>query len=95
MGWVQVITRSFDNDVSVDALPFLADAGPLYAYGYLPTFFDAPANPDHPDGEWRADTFLVIAPDVMRTRVARTGRRLRLGVPHRRRPPRHPRSGTP
>lgn len=69
MGWVQLITREFDGDVSVDALPMLAEAGPLYAYGHLPTFFDAPANPGHPDGEWRADTFLVIAPDVIHTRA--------------------------
>ena len=73
MGWVQVVTRTESaarsTVVSVDTLPFLAEAGPLYAYGHLPTFFDAPANPDHPDGEWRADTFLVIAPDVMHTRV--------------------------
>jgi hypothetical protein len=61
-----VVTRDFDNDVAVDALPFFAGT-PLYTYGHLPTFFDAPANPDHPDGTWRADTFLVIAPDVIRT----------------------------
>lgn len=67
MGWVQVVTRSFDGDVSVDVLPYF-DSTPLYTYGHLPTFFDAPANPDHPDGTWRADTFLVIAPDVIRTR---------------------------
>ncbi|MEV0284443.1 hypothetical protein AB0H36_10035 [Kribbella sp. NPDC050820] len=68
MGWVQVITREFDGDVSVDVLPYFAGT-PLYSYGHLPTFFDAPANPDHPDGTWRADAFLVIAPDVIRTRT--------------------------
>lgn len=68
MGWVQLATRDFDGLVSVDALPFHAEASPLFSYGHLPTFFDAPANPDHPDGVWRADTFLVIAPDVIRTR---------------------------
>ena len=67
MGWVQLVTHN--STVTVGTLPFLADAGPLYAYGHLPTFFDAPANPDHPDGEWRADTFLVIAPDVIHSRV--------------------------
>jgi len=87
MGWVQVVTREFDRDVSVDVLPFLAEAGPLYAYGHLPTFFDAPANPDHPDGEWRADTFLVIAPDVMHSRTLEPvaaftwGYRISSGVP--------------
>jgi hypothetical protein len=69
MGWVQLVTRSFDGNVSVDALPLTGDTSPLYAYGFLPPFFDAPANPDHPDGVWRADTFLVIVPDVIRTRV--------------------------
>ncbi|WBQ03254.1 hypothetical protein [Kribbella sp. CA-293567] len=69
MGWVQLVTRSFDGDVSVDVLPFAAEASPLYAYGFLPAFFDAPANPDHPDGVWRADTFLVVVPDVIRSRV--------------------------
>ena len=69
MGWVQVIRRSFDGEALVDTLPLLADGGPLYAYGYLPTFFDAPANPGDPDGVWHADTFLVIVPDVIHTRV--------------------------
>ncbi|MFI7062772.1 hypothetical protein ACIBL3_17450 [Kribbella sp. NPDC050124] len=70
MGWIQVLTREFDGDVSVDVLPYFAGT-PLYSYGHLPTFFDAPANPGHPDGTWRADTFLVIAPDVIRTRSVR------------------------
>ena len=60
----------------MDLPPILADAGsPLAAFGYLPVMFDAPANPDHPDGEWIAETFLVIVPDIGRTRrlVALTG----------------------
>ena len=55
MGWVQLVTTTDaatrSTTVEVDVLPFLADAGPLYAYGHLPTFFDAPANPDRPDQE--------------------------------------------
>ena len=86
MGWVQVITRAFDGDISVDVLPYFADT-PLYAYGHLPTFFDAPANPDHPDGIWRADTFLVVAPDVIRHPAPPPHRRLHLGLPPRVRPP--------
>ncbi len=62
-GWVQIITRSDVDGAehrSVDVLPCLADAdSPLCDVGYLPTFFDAPANPDHPDGRWLAETFLV------------------------------------
>jgi hypothetical protein len=67
MGWIQVVTSG--SDVSVDLAPNLDATDPFYAYGYLPTFFDAPANPDHPDGTWRADTFLVVVPDVGRSRT--------------------------
>ncbi|TCC50842.1 hypothetical protein E0H75_11795 [Kribbella capetownensis] len=69
MGWIQLVTRDFDGDISVDRAPNLNPADPFYTYGYLPTFFDAPANPNHPDGTWRADTFLVIVPDVIRSRT--------------------------
>ncbi|GAA0944318.1 hypothetical protein GCM10009554_38400 [Kribbella koreensis] len=67
MGWIQLVTRS--GVVTVDAPAFTADASPLSAYGFLPTFFDAPAHPEDPDGVWRADTFLVIVPDVIHTRA--------------------------
>ncbi|MFI5693531.1 hypothetical protein ACIA58_16915 [Kribbella sp. NPDC051586] len=67
MGWIQVVVRG--ADVTVDRAPNLDGTDPFYAYGYLPTFFDAPANPDHPDGTWRADTFLVVVPDVIRSRT--------------------------
>jgi hypothetical protein len=66
-GWIQVITTA--GEVTVDLLPNLDQTDPFYTYGYLPTFFDAPVNPDHPDGTWRADTFLVLVPDVIRSRV--------------------------
>lgn len=46
---------------SVDAHP--AIDVPLFQFGYLPTFFDAPANPDHPDMRWLAEAFLVRLPD--------------------------------
>ncbi|MFF0345967.1 hypothetical protein [Kribbella sp. NPDC004875] len=64
-GWIQVVTNG--PDVTVDLLPNLDRTDPFYTYGYLPTFFDAPANPNHPDGTWRADTFLVLVPDVIRS----------------------------
>ncbi len=70
MGWLQVIERHDDDGTvvsSVDVLPFL-EGVPLFTYGYLPTFSDFPANPDHPDGDWIAHTFLVAVPDVVRTR---------------------------
>jgi hypothetical protein len=63
-GWIQVI-----NCRDVDVPPFLADTdSPFSAFGHNPTFYDAPANPDHPDGLWVAEAFLVTAPDVARTR---------------------------
>ncbi len=73
VGWLQVISRavaaSGDLSVQVDLPPLLAAAdSPLAGFGYLPTFFDAPANPDHPDGDWIAETFLVAVPDIARTR---------------------------
>ena len=70
MGWVQVIERHDDDGnvaAGVDGLP-LFGASPLYTFGYLPTLSDSPANPDHPDGNWVADSFLVAIPDVVRTR---------------------------
>ena len=63
-GWIQVI-----NCRDVDLPPFLADVdSPFCAFGHLPSFFDAPANPEHPDGPWVAETFLVASPDIARTR---------------------------
>jgi hypothetical protein len=67
MGWIQLVTNTAGT--TVDLLPNLDQTDPFYTYGHLPTFFDAPANPDHPDGTWRADTFLVVVPDVIRSRV--------------------------
>lgn len=72
MGWVQVIERrDTDGTVStgVDLAPVFAEGSPLYAFGYLPTFSDFPANPDHPDGDWIAETHLVAIPDVVRSAV--------------------------
>jgi hypothetical protein len=63
-GWVQLITNVDDVhgevEVQVDRYPFVEDArDPLTCFGYLPRFFDAPANPGHPDGLWLAELFLV------------------------------------
>jgi hypothetical protein len=92
VGWLQVISRSVGAGgelvVELDLPPVLAAAdSPLACFGYLPTFFDAPANPDHPDGDWVAETFLAALPDIARTRrVAavtgfRWGYRLAAGRP--------------
>jgi hypothetical protein len=72
MGWLQIIERrDVDGTVTtdVDLAPVFADGSPLYAFGYLPTFSDFSANPDHPDGDWVAQTFLVAIPDVVRSSV--------------------------
>ena len=72
MGWLQVIERHDDDGhvvADVDVADLLGDACPLYTFGFRPTFSDFPANPDHPDGDWVAHTFLVAVPDVVRTRV--------------------------
>ena len=72
MGWLQVIERRDDDGTvtpDVDVPGFLGDASPIFSYGFLPTFSDFPANPDHPDGDWVAHAFLVAVPDVVRTRA--------------------------
>jgi hypothetical protein len=70
MGWVQVIERHDDVGGVIAELdrPPIFEGSPLYAFGYLPILADAPANPDHPDGDWVADSFLVAIPDVVRSR---------------------------
>lgn len=58
-GWIQLIRHLRNGEViyeKIDGDPRLA---PLYLVGYRPTFADAPANPDHRDLQWRADTFLL------------------------------------
>lgn len=91
-GWVQVTERSVEGEdvpvVEVDLPPLLAGGwGPMCAYGFLPTMFDAPVNPHHPDGLWTAHTFLTEVPDVVRSRALRAltgfqwGYRLRAGRP--------------
>lgn len=72
MGWIQIIERrDLDGAVTtdIDLAPVFAEGSPLYAFWYLPTFSDLPANPDHPDGDWVAATFLVAIPDVVRSSV--------------------------
>lgn len=67
-GWVQLVTQRLDRGEihrAIDAVEWMA---PLCAFGYLPTFMDAPATPGDVDTTWSADTFLVQLPDVSRTR---------------------------
>jgi hypothetical protein len=75
MGWIQLITQrnpdtGAEVEKNVDLFPMLADAdSPFCVFGYAPTFFDAPANPDQGTIDWIADTFLAVCPDVVRTRT--------------------------
>ncbi len=67
-GWVQLVTQRLDRGRihrAIDAVEWMA---PMCAFGYLPTFMDAPATPGDVDTVWSADTFLVCLPDVSRTR---------------------------
>ncbi len=73
MGWIQLITNrdpaTGAESVSNDVMPIHEDVdSPFAVFGYAPTFFDAPANPDHETEDWIADAFLVACPGVARTR---------------------------
>jgi hypothetical protein len=77
-GWVQLISNvddvHGDVEVQVDRYPFVEDAkDPLTCFGYLPRFFDAPANPHHPDGLWLAELFVVEVDVRSRVAAARLG----------------------
>jgi hypothetical protein len=75
MGWIQLITHrdpttGAEEEATVDLFPMLSDLDtPFFTFGYAPTFFDAPANPDHVTEDWIADTFLAVSPDAARTRT--------------------------
>lgn len=73
MGWIQIVTNhdlaTGSETTSNDMMPMHeAVDSPFATFGYAPSFFDAPANPDHEDEDWIADTFLVATPDVARSR---------------------------
>lgn len=91
-GWIQLVTTTNDatgESVTVNDPPPFAEGleNPMAAFGYSPTLFDAPANPDHPDGDWVAESFLVAIPDIARSRRLtaltgfRWGYRLKGGIP--------------
>lgn len=64
-GWLQVLHIERTDEPTehiVDAINVTGSDSPLYCFGYLPTFADAPASPGHADMDWRADTFLVTIP---------------------------------
>lgn len=49
--------------------PHSLSPGPFYVFGYLPTFADAPANPDHHDLDRVAGAFLVTVEHLRDTRL--------------------------
>src|SRR5579872_5729490 len=67
MGWIQLISNrdilAGAEETSIDLMPIHQDMdSPFTVFGKAPTFFDAPANPDHETEDWIADTFLVACP---------------------------------
>jgi len=72
-GWLQVVERidsSGTEHLDVDVFPVFSDLdSPLAVFGALPRWYDAPANPHHPDGTWTAESLLVAIPDVTRSRI--------------------------
>ena len=73
MAWIQLVRYrdegTADETVLVDTAPQLSDARmPYYAYGVNPSFFDAPSLTGK-DITWIADTFLVVSPDALMTKV--------------------------
>ena len=61
--WVQFVEMHFlDESPSLgflDNMPSLNQQVPFSSFGFLPTLFDAPANPNAPDLQWRAHSYLV------------------------------------
>ena len=61
--WVQFVEMTpADESPStafLDNMPSLNQQGPFSSLGFLPTLFDAPANPNAPDLQWRAHSYLV------------------------------------
>ncbi len=64
-GWLQMLKTPQSEVPQVDQPPVLVGDSPLMTFGYLPTLFDAPANPEHPVGDWTAEAFLVALPDAV------------------------------
>ena len=76
LGWVQVVRyevfdAGHEERITVfDAPPQLAETEtPYMSFGTLPTMFDAPSMVGAGDVVWDADTFLVVTPDAVLSRV--------------------------
>jgi hypothetical protein len=78
MGWIQVVRHvvadegSEEDAIIFDVPPQFAGSDvPYFAFGVLPTVFDAPSILAD-NVTWRADTFLVYTPDAVLSRVVRS-----------------------
>lgn len=89
-GWLQVlhIERAGEPvEHLIDAINVAESGSPLYGFGYLPPFADAPVSLDRRDMRWRADTFLVAIPGVIGSRAVESvcgfswGYEMRGGMP--------------
>lgn len=61
--WLQTVTQ-VHRDGTVHAEVDTVH-GPFYAFGHKPTLMDAPANPDHPDMDWVARSYLMQSPRII------------------------------
>ena len=70
MGWIQILRFTGQEEgVLVDQPPQLAGVDmPYLSFGPTPSFFDNPFTDQH-GMHWIAETFLVISPDAVMTRV--------------------------
>lgn len=72
MGWTQVLTITPHDGTScrqeIDRAP-ADDAHAPAVFSYLPRLFDAPGpNPPRKNELWKAESYLLICPDVARSR---------------------------
>ncbi|MDA8346301.1 MAG: hypothetical protein M0Z66_12585 [Thermaerobacter sp.] len=73
MGWTQVVVVTPHDGgepwTAIDLAPIGDDARAPAAFSYQPSLFDAPGpNPPRYDERWEAESYLLIVPDVARSR---------------------------
>ncbi len=73
MGWSQVLTITPHDGTkplfAIDHAPADGDKRSPAAFSYLPSLFDAPGpNPPRNNERWEAESYLLVCPDVARSR---------------------------
>jgi len=73
MGWTQVVTVTPHDGAEawrvIDRAPVDGDTRSPAAFSYLPSLFDAPGpNPPRDHELWEAESYLLVCPDVARSR---------------------------